>query len=250
MLRHVEAVVEELAIDYLLSEGEVKEFVGKIKVVLTPAWLRSMYQAGTGPDPDAGQRVFAYDVFDAVCLEIAKKRERVALPATEDVQAEIDELAKQVLKAEEVPTEAEGAADAATGECYMEIERKSGWGVRFTLTANGIKVRLQNLEGLKYDLERTPRPLVLALFRDSEMVLFRQSETVLSGDETGLNTMTPEGIVQRALEYLADLLHKPVMAGSVSSPASFARRITEEWVVSGGQDIPWRFAKFSVLTGA
>jgi hypothetical protein len=116
MLRVVESVVEVLAMDYLLSEAEIKDLVEKVKVIVTPAWLRSMYQAATGSDPDAGQRAFADDGFDAVCLEIAKKREKVVLPDPEEVQAQIDALAEEALKAEDGSPDNDGAADIETGQ--------------------------------------------------------------------------------------------------------------------------------------
>lgn len=107
MLRLVQEVVEELAFDYLLCEAEIKELIENMKKTVAPAWLRSMYQAGTGANPDAARRAFARDQFDVVCLAITEKRQRVALPAPEQVQAEIEELADEVLEAES-STEADG----------------------------------------------------------------------------------------------------------------------------------------------
>ncbi|HEX7379111.1 MAG TPA: hypothetical protein VF278_18455 [Pirellulales bacterium] len=100
MLRFIQEVVEELAIDYLLCEVEIKELIENVKKKIDAAWLRSMYQAGKGADPDAARRAFAHDELDEACLTIVKKRERVSLPAPEQVQAEIEELADAVLKAE------------------------------------------------------------------------------------------------------------------------------------------------------
>lgn len=100
MLRFVHEVVEELAIDYLLCEAEIKELIENVKTKVDPAWLRSMYQAGKGADPDAARRTFAHGELDEVCLTITKKREKVALPAPEQVQAEIEELADEVLEAD------------------------------------------------------------------------------------------------------------------------------------------------------
>jgi hypothetical protein len=118
----------------------------------------------------------------------------------------------------------------------METDRRPGWGVRFMLTRNGVTVRLENLEGARYDdLERAARPLSLSVSRQSPT----GDEGVIFGDVTGLTTKTPDEMVQKALEFLGDLLHKPVLAGCVSRPASFAKKITEEWVVNGGMEIPW-----------
>jgi outer membrane lipoprotein SlyB len=102
MLRFVEEVVEELAIDYLLSEAEIKQLIECVKKKVDPAWLRSMYQVRTGADHDAARRAFAHGEFDEVCLEIAKKREKVTLPLPEQVQAQIDELANELLETDSV----------------------------------------------------------------------------------------------------------------------------------------------------
>lgn len=119
MLRFVQEVVEELASDHLLCEAEIKEFIDKVKKKVDPAWLRSMYQAGKGADPDAARRAFAHDKLDKVCLTITKKREKVALPAPEQVQAEIEELADEVLEAE---TSTEGdEIEPDLRECQLEV---------------------------------------------------------------------------------------------------------------------------------
>jgi hypothetical protein len=97
MLQFVEAVIEELAVDHLLSETEIGELIESVRKKIELAWLRSMYRAGTGPDHDSARRAFAYGAFDEVCLEITTKREKVALPALQEVRAQINELAREVL---------------------------------------------------------------------------------------------------------------------------------------------------------
>lgn len=42
MLRFAQEVVEELAIDYLLCEAEIKELIENVKQKIDPAWLRSI----------------------------------------------------------------------------------------------------------------------------------------------------------------------------------------------------------------
>jgi hypothetical protein len=101
MLQLLQTAVEELAADYLFSEKELEDLVPKIKDTVTAKWLRSMYQAGALTKSDIERQAFAYSAFDNICLEIAKKRDRILPPSSEIIQPTIDELADDVLKLED-----------------------------------------------------------------------------------------------------------------------------------------------------
>lgn len=89
--------VEELAEDHLLSETEIEQLVHEVAARADKSWLRCMYKAGTSAGfPDDACREFAYKTFDVTCLEITRKRERVALPLPAEVQSVIDLLAEKV----------------------------------------------------------------------------------------------------------------------------------------------------------
>jgi hypothetical protein len=98
MLRLLQAAIEQLAEDHLLSEKEIEELAGKVKATVTASWLRSMYQARTTSGSDADRQAFAYEAFDEACLEIAKKREKVAVPPPEEVADVIGQLVEEAVK--------------------------------------------------------------------------------------------------------------------------------------------------------
>lgn len=96
MIELLQASLEELAGDYLLSESEIEELGQTIKTTVNPKWLRSMYQVGSDTDSDTPRSAFAYDAFDPTCQTIAAKRQKVELPAPELVQVQIVRIAETV----------------------------------------------------------------------------------------------------------------------------------------------------------
>lgn len=103
MVELLQASLEELAGDYLLSEAEIEELGQTIKATVNPKWLRSMYQVGTDTDSDDPRREFAYNAFDTTCQTIVAKREKVALPAPEQVQVLILKIAEAVAPMTDLP---------------------------------------------------------------------------------------------------------------------------------------------------
>ena len=103
MVEVLRVALEELAGDYLLSEAEIEEFGQTIKATVNPKWLRSMYQSGTETDSDTARQQFAYDAFDATCQGIVAKRQKIELPAPEQVQAQIVRIADTVAPIEDLP---------------------------------------------------------------------------------------------------------------------------------------------------
>jgi len=92
MLALLEDVIEELARDFMLSKSEIEELGKAIKSTLSNEWLCSMYQAGSPYNDDKSRRDYAYNIFDAVCLEIVRKRPKIELPSFELVEAAIGRL--------------------------------------------------------------------------------------------------------------------------------------------------------------
>jgi hypothetical protein len=103
MVELLQVALEELAGDYLLSEAEIEEFGQTIKATVNPKWLRSMYQAEAGADSDAARQQFTYDAFDQTCQDIVAKRQKIELPAPEQVQAQIVKIADTVAPIEDMP---------------------------------------------------------------------------------------------------------------------------------------------------
>lgn len=95
--------LERLAEDYLLSEQEIAELVPTVKATVTPAWLRSMYQAGSATDSDGTRSQFAYDAFDPTCQTIIAKRQKIDLPTPEEVQDQIEKLAETAASVADSP---------------------------------------------------------------------------------------------------------------------------------------------------
>lgn len=92
MLALLEDVIDELTRDFLLSKPEVEELGEAIKLTLSNEWLCSRYQAGSTYNHDYSRRYYAYTIFDAVCLEIVRKRPKIELPSSELVKAAIGRL--------------------------------------------------------------------------------------------------------------------------------------------------------------
>jgi hypothetical protein len=103
MVELLQASLEELAGDYLLSEAEIEELGQTIKTTVTPKWLRSMYQAGADANTDDTSREFAYNAFDTTCQTIVAKREKVLLPSPEQVQEQISKIAEAVAPMADLP---------------------------------------------------------------------------------------------------------------------------------------------------
>jgi hypothetical protein len=92
MLALLEDVIEELARDFMLSKSEIEELGKAIKSTLSNEWLCSMYQAGSTYNDDKSRCDYAYNIFDAVCPEIVRKRPKIELPSFELVEAAIGGL--------------------------------------------------------------------------------------------------------------------------------------------------------------
>ena len=103
MVDVLQAALEELSNDYFLSEAEIAELGQTIKTIVNSKWLRSMYQVGAEADSDTSRSLFAYNAFDLTCQTIVAKRQRVFLPPTEQVQAQIDCIAATVAAMEDLP---------------------------------------------------------------------------------------------------------------------------------------------------
>jgi len=93
MIALLQVALEELAMDFLLSEQEVDALGESVRAAVDGQWLRSMYQAGCGNGHDAERQIFAYDAFEEACLVIARKRRPISLPPPEVVTGHIDKLA-------------------------------------------------------------------------------------------------------------------------------------------------------------
>jgi len=92
MIQLLDAAIEELTNDYLLSEQEIEALLAIVQATVDAKWLRRMYQAGASSRSDAGRQVYAYNAFEDACMEIVQKRPRVTLPSIEMVDLEIRNL--------------------------------------------------------------------------------------------------------------------------------------------------------------
>lgn len=80
MSQLLNSAVEQLAIDYLLSEQEVEALSAIVQTTVDGKWLRGMYQAGSSNRSDPDRHAYAYNAFEPVCTEIVQKRPKVTVP--------------------------------------------------------------------------------------------------------------------------------------------------------------------------
>ncbi len=89
---------EELAFEYLLNAGEIDRFAARIKMLVTAAWLRRMFQtartAAKSGDTDGSRasRRFAHRELDKICREIVALRPRIALPSAGALNVLLEEI--------------------------------------------------------------------------------------------------------------------------------------------------------------
>ncbi len=77
MLSLVQRAAEDVAHDYLLLETEIPALVDHVKTMVTPAWLRRMYQAGIAARDEHQAYEFACDAFEGCCRALLEKRPRI-----------------------------------------------------------------------------------------------------------------------------------------------------------------------------
>lgn len=92
MIQLLDAAIEELANDYLLSEQETEALLAVVQATVDTKWLRRMYQAGASSRSDTDRQEYAYNAFEDACMEIVQKRPRVTLPSIEMFDLEIRNL--------------------------------------------------------------------------------------------------------------------------------------------------------------
>jgi len=83
--------IESLALDYLLTEDEVKQISDHMKKTVTLKWLRKMFKEGRSSKGNESKRSFVQRAFEPFFETILEKRPRIELPSP-------DILADEVLK--------------------------------------------------------------------------------------------------------------------------------------------------------
>jgi len=89
---------EQLALEYLLTTGEVGRFAARIKTLVDAAWLRRMFKSGRGAaksgdgDGIKASRRFADRKLDKVCRAIVERRAPIVLPRASVVNVLLEEI--------------------------------------------------------------------------------------------------------------------------------------------------------------
>lgn len=90
--RLLEKAIGDLSYDFLLSEAEIEKLAAIVKKEVSARWFRRMYKAGS---TDSDRLKFAYDQFESDCQKLVEKREKVYLPAAEEVIDQIEQIARK-----------------------------------------------------------------------------------------------------------------------------------------------------------
>lgn len=89
---------ELVASDYLLTEGEVDALAARIKTLVTPSWLRSLFQASRNDlanDEEQKLRAsaaFAKKALESLCQDIVDQRTHIVPPSAQTVLDVVNEL--------------------------------------------------------------------------------------------------------------------------------------------------------------
>ncbi|MCG3212550.1 MAG: hypothetical protein FOGNACKC_06220 [Anaerolineae bacterium] len=88
----LEKAIGDLSYDFLFSEAEIEKLAPIVKKKVSARWFRQMYKAGP---TDLDRQNFAYRQFESDCQKLAAQREKVYLPAPEEVVVQMKRLTNE-----------------------------------------------------------------------------------------------------------------------------------------------------------
>ncbi len=86
IMREVQDVAAEVSYDFLLCEPEIVTLGKHIRGLVSPEWVRDLWQRGLTNEE---RRDYIYATLDEICLSITKQRKPIHLPPPETVEASI-----------------------------------------------------------------------------------------------------------------------------------------------------------------
>ena len=96
LITTLQAELQELAFEYLLTESEVERIGKNAAKIVKPKWLRRLFKASNkGKDLDALKHAIREE-FEPRFESLVRDRPKVLLPPTEDVKAEVISLAEAI----------------------------------------------------------------------------------------------------------------------------------------------------------
>ena len=81
--------IQSLAFEYMLTEDEVEDIASKVKSTVKPKWLRRMFKETNGATNKYRSRKFIRTEFEPYFEAIIKKRPKIALPPSDQIEEEV-----------------------------------------------------------------------------------------------------------------------------------------------------------------
>ena len=81
--------IQSLAFEYMLTEDEVEDIASTVKSTVNPKWLRRMFKETKGATNKDRSRKFVRTEFEPQFEAIIKKRPRIELPSSDQIEEEV-----------------------------------------------------------------------------------------------------------------------------------------------------------------
>ena len=89
LLMILQEEIQSLAFEYMLTEDEVEDIASKVKSTVKPKWLRRMFKETNGATNKYRSRKFIRTEFEPYFEAIIKKRPKIALPPSDQIEEEV-----------------------------------------------------------------------------------------------------------------------------------------------------------------